>query len=68
MSLDWETHRITTRAGYLRALVFTLAHSVVLREPLGYYAARVTTFDSMKTLKRLARKKGWRVEVVRHFS
>jgi|WetSurMetagenome_2_1015567.scaffolds.fasta_scaffold432940_2 hypothetical protein len=66
--MDWETHRILTRGGRFRALVFTLKHSVVMREPLGLYAARVTTFSSMAELKKLIRKRGWRVKEVRHFS
>lgn len=66
MSMDWETHRIVTRAGRYRGLVFTLGHSVVMREPLGPYAGKVTSFDSLSELKKVIRKRGWRVKEVRH--
>jgi len=66
--MDWESHRIVTRAGRFRALVFTLAYSFVVKEPLGYYAARVTTVYSMAELETWVRQRGWRLKEVRHFS
>jgi len=66
--MDWESHRIVTRAGKPRALVFTLMRSLVVKEPLGLYASRNTTFCSMAKLESWIRKRGWRLENVRHFS
>ena len=66
--MDWESHRILTRGGLCRGRVFTLTHSFVVSRPLGYYAAKVTTFYSMEKLEAWIRKRGWRLERVRHFS
>ena len=66
--MDFESHRITTKAGRFRALVFSLTHSFVVRESLGDYAARVTTFYSMEELETWVRKRGWQIKRVRHFS
>jgi len=66
--MDWESHRIVTRTGRFRAFVFTRTHSFVVRVPIGYYAARITTYPSMKKLESFVRSRGWRLEKVRHFS
>jgi hypothetical protein len=66
--MDWESHRILTRTGKFRALVFSLTRSFVVKEPLGLYAARVTTVYSMTELETWVRKRGWRLEKVSHFS
>jgi len=66
--MDWESHRILTRTGKFRALVFSLTRSFVVKEPLGLYASRDTTFYSMVKLESWIRKRGWRLENVSHFS
>jgi hypothetical protein len=69
MSMDWETHRILTRGGQPRGVVFTFPSGrVVMRRPLGYYASLDSTFESMADLEELLRKKRWHVVVARHFS
>lgn len=69
MSLDWESHRVVTRKGRFRALVFSLYRSVHLRIPdSSYFGARVKIFDSMDELEAWVRKRGWRLEKVKHFS
>ena len=68
MSLDWESHRIVDRSGLCRALVFTLAHSVVMKTFIDSYAARVRTFDSMEKLEAWVRQRRWTLERARHFS
>jgi hypothetical protein len=68
MSMDFESHRILTKTGQFRALVFTLTHSVVVRVPIDNYAAKVTTLGSMEELESWVRKKRWRLEKVRWFS
>lgn len=67
---DWESHRIVTRVTRkFRGLVFTLdSGRLVVKEPLGAYAAKVTTYDSMEKLESMVRNRGWRLEKVRHFS
>jgi hypothetical protein len=66
--MDWESHRILTRTGKFRALVFSLTRSFVVKEPLGLYASRDTTFYSMTKLESWIRKRSWRLENVSHFS
>jgi len=68
--MDFESHRVVTRVRRrARALVFTQGPSVfVVKEPLGLYAARVTTVYSMTELETWVRKRGWRLEKVSHFS
>jgi hypothetical protein len=66
--MDWESHRILTRTGKFRGLVFTLTHSFVVKLPLGLYASKVTTHLSEKQLNAWVRKRGWRLERARHFS
>jgi hypothetical protein len=68
MSMDWESHRIRTRSGRPRGLVFSFSSGrVVMRRPLGYYASLDSTFESMSELEKLLRKRKWHVEVARHF-
>lgn len=69
MSTDWETHRILTRGGKFRALVFTLSSGrLQVRTPIDLAAARVSFFDSMPELEAMVQKRRWRLERVRHFS
>ena len=69
MSLDWESHHVVTRTGRHRATVFTLYRSVHVRIPDGsYFGARVKIFDSMDEVETWVRKRGWRLEKVKHFS
>lgn len=66
---DWESHRIVTRVrGLTRALVYTHATSFTVRMPLGPYAAKVSTFESMEKLMSFVRNRGWRLEKVNWFS
>jgi hypothetical protein len=68
--MDFESYRIVTRVRReVRALVFTQPSGrFAVREPLGPYAVRVSTVDSMVKLESWIRKRGWRLEKVRHFS
>lgn len=68
--MDFEAYRIVTRVTRkFRARVFTLVGGrIVVREPLGLYAERVTMFDAMAKLESFVRNRGWRLEKVSHFS
>lgn len=71
--MDWESHRILTRAGKFRGLVFPHGGGrYSMKEPIGSLgtcvAGRVTFFESMAELENAVSERGWRLELVRHFT
>lgn len=71
--MDWESHRVLTRTGKFRGLIFRLGNGrFAMKLPIGSLgtcvAGKVSFFDSMKSLESEIRKRGWRLEMVRHFT
>jgi hypothetical protein len=66
MGLDWETHRIVTSKGHLRALVYTIGPNwIIMRRRLDVAATKDKTFRSMASLKAYVRQRRWRLEKAR---
>jgi len=60
MGLDWETHRVVTSKGHLRALIYTITPRwIILRKRLDDAATKDTTFRSMAALEAYVRQRRW---------
>lgn len=66
---DWESHRVLTRTGRFRGLVFTyLSGRIVFKRRINDYATGDSFFNSLSKLETHLRKRGWKLKKVNHFS
>lgn len=66
--MDLESHRVLTRGGQSRGVVYTyLSGRLVFRRWTGPYSCTDLFFDSIDDLKKVLRKKRWKLEKVNWF-
>jgi hypothetical protein len=66
---DFESHRVLTRSGKFKALVFPLVGGrCVMKTPLSLYACVAKDFESLEKLEAFVRQRGWKLERVSWFT
>ena len=69
MSADWESYRVVTPSGQVRGLVYRLGgERLLMKRRIDTYATADSTYDSIKELERVLKKKRWALKKVSWFS